>query len=73
MHNAKGRADCIAETEKYVYLFEFKRDRTAQEALAQIEEKGYAKPYAADSRKIIKVGVNFDSKSRKLDGWEVNM
>lgn len=71
LHSAKGRADCIVETDDYVYIFEFKRDSTADEALKQIEDRGYAKPYIADKRKLIKIGVNFDSKERNLDGWEV--
>jgi len=71
LHSSKGRADCIVETEDYVYIFEFKRDKTAAEALAQIEDTGYAKPYAADKRTLLKIGVNFNSKERTLDGWEV--
>ena len=71
IHSAKGRADCIVETDDYVYIFEFKRDRSAEEALKQIEESGYEKPYSADKRILIKIGANFDSESRNLDGWEV--
>ena len=73
VHSAKGRADCIVETDDYVYVFEFKRDSTADEAIKQIEDMGYAKPYAADPRKLIKIGANFDSKERNLDGWKVVM
>ena len=71
VHNSQGRADCILETADYVYIFEFKLDRSAQEALAQIEEKGYALPYAADKRKIYRIGVNFSSESRNIAAWEV--
>ena len=71
IHSAKGRADCIVETADYVYLFEFKRDKSAEEALRQIDDAGYAKPYAADPRKLLKVGVNFNSKDRTIDGWEM--
>ena len=71
IHSAKGRADCIVETEEYVYIFEFKRDKNAEEALKQIEDMGYAKPYAADKRKLLKIGVNFDSKEGSISGWEV--
>ena len=70
VHSARGRADCVAEVRDYVYLFEFKRDGTADEALAQIEEKGYAVPYAADSRRLIRVGVSFDSEKRILKDWK---
>ena len=71
VHNAKGRADVIVETEDYVYIFEFKRDSTAEEALAQIEERGYADAYASDQRTLIKVGANFDSDERTLTEWKV--
>jgi hypothetical protein len=70
VHSARGRADCVAEVRDYVYLFEFKRDGTADEALAQIEEKNYAAPYAADSRRLIRVGVSFDSEKRILKDWK---
>ena len=71
VHNAVGRADVIVETDNYVYIFEFKRDKTAAEALQQIEEKGYALPYSADPRTIFKIGVNFDSSNRNISEWEV--
>ena len=54
---SQGRADCIVETDDYI--FEFKRDGTADEALAQIEAKGYARPYEADPRTLYKIGVLF--------------
>jgi len=73
VHSAKGRADCIVETADYVYIFEFKRDSTADEALKQIEDIRYALSYAADNRKLIKIGANFDSKERNLDGWKAVM
>lgn len=71
MHTALGRADCVVETEKYIYIFEFKRDGSVSEALYQIEEKGYAKPYTADKRKIFKIGVNFSTKNRNVLEWKV--
>lgn len=71
VHSAKGRADCIVETKDYIYIFEFKLDRSADEALTQIEEKGYALPYAADARKLFKVGVKFDSRARNITEWKV--
>jgi len=71
IHSAKGRADCIVETDDYVYIFEFKRDKSAKEALQQIEDMGYAKPYMTDQRTLLKIGVNFDSKDRNISGWEV--
>ncbi len=69
--NSRGRADMIVETDDYVYIFEFKLDGTAAEALKQIEDKGYAEPYAADSRKLFKVGVVFSSEKRNITEWSV--
>ena len=71
MHTYTGRIDCKVETKDYIYLFEFKRDVTAAEALKQIDDKAYAVPFSADSRKLYKIGVAFDSESRMLTGWEV--
>ena len=71
VHGAKGRADCILETADYVYVFEFKRDVSAAEALRQIEEQGYARAYAADTRKLFKIGVSFSSAERNITEWSV--
>ena len=60
---SRGRVDCIVETPDYVYIFEFKLDGTAEEALRQIEEKGYALEYASDSRKLYKIGAVFSSET----------
>ena len=68
---SEGRVDCIVETPQYVYIFEFKLDGTATEALQQIEEKGYAREYEADARQVVKVGVNFSSKTGTIEEWEV--
>ncbi len=70
-HTYTGRIDCKVETEKYIYLFEFKRDESAETALKQIDSKDYALPFIADHRTLIKIGVSFDSETRKLVGWEV--
>lgn len=66
---SQGRVDCILELKDFVYIFEFKLDGSAEEALRQIEEKGYARPYATDERKVFRIGVNFSSKTRTVDGW----
>ena len=70
---SEGRVDCIIETPDYIYIFEFKLDGTADEALQQIEDKGYARPYEADSRKLFKVGVNFSSQTGTVDDWKIKM
>ena len=66
---SEGRADCIVETQGYVYIFEFKLDGTADEALQQIRDRGYAKAYEADSRYIYKIGVSFSSKTGTIEDW----
>ncbi len=71
VHSSRGRADCVLETDKFVYIFEFKVDKSAKEALEQIEEKGYAEPFSADKRQLFKIGVNFDSETRSLSEWLV--
>jgi hypothetical protein len=68
-HTSEGRIDIVLQTDDYTYVMEFKLDGTAEEALAQINDKNYALPFAADNRKLIKVGVNFSSTTRNIDRW----
>lgn len=66
---SEGRIDCVVECPQYVYIIEFKLDGSAKAALQQIEDKGYAKPYASDSRKLIALGINFSSEKGSIDGF----
>ena len=68
---SNGRIDILIKTRDYVYVIEIKTDSTPDEALAQIEERGYARPFADDPRKIFKIGVNFSTANRRIDGWKV--
>ena len=68
---SEGRVDCIIEVPGYVYIFEFKLDGTADEALQQIEDKGYARPYEADERKLYRIGVSFSSETGTVSDWKV--
>ncbi|MBR5950884.1 MAG: AAA family ATPase [Actinomycetaceae bacterium] len=68
---AGGRLDTIIKTDKYIYVMEYKVDETTKKAITQIEQKGYAAPYAADKRTLFKIGVNFSSKSKQIDDWQV--
>ena len=70
VHSSKGRADSVVETATHVFIFEFKFNRSANEALKQIKDNKYADKYRADNKKIIGIGVNFVSKDREIDGWE---
>ena len=67
---SEGRVDCIVETPGYVYIFEFKLDGTADEALRQIDGKGYARPYRSDVRKLYCIGVSFSSETGTVDDWK---
>ena len=66
-----GRADCVLENGNNVFIFEFKRDKTADEALKQIEEAKYAEPYKASGRRIVKIGTSFSAKERNLVEWKI--
>ena len=66
MATSDGRIDMVVATRGYVYLFEFKLDRPAAEAMAQIQEKGYAAPFAMDRRAVVKLGVSFSSTTRNI-------
>ena len=70
---AIGRADAVVKLQDTIYVFEFKVDGTPEEALTQINSKGYAIPYQADHRKIVKVGVNFDSATRTIGEWKIEL
>lgn len=69
---SESRMDMVIETKDYVYIVEFKLDGTPEEALRQIEDKGYAKPFAMDERKLYRIGVNFSLKKRCIDGWKIS-
>ncbi len=68
---SEGRADCIIETPQYIYIFEFKLDGTAAEALQQINDRGYARAYEADSRPTYKIGASFSSKTGTIEEWKI--
>lgn len=68
-HTSRGRIDLLLQTSRYIYIMEFKLDGSAEEALRQIEQSDYALPFASDSRKTFKVGVNFNREKRNIDHW----
>jgi hypothetical protein len=67
----RGRIDVLIKTKDYIYVMELKLDGSAEEALQQIEEKGYAQPFAQDKRKLYKIGVNFSSETRGIEDWKI--
>ena len=68
---SEGRVECIIEVPDYIYIFEFKLDGTAAEALTQINDRGYALPYAADPRKPYRIGISFSSETGTVEDWAV--
>ena len=69
--SAIGRADAVVHTSDAVYVFELKYDGSAEEAIRQIDDKGYLIPYSADGKRLYKIGVNYDSQQRTIGEWIV--
>ena len=68
---SNGRIDLLLQTKDYIYIVELKIDNTADAALQQIEDKGYAKPFVNDPRKLFKIGVSFSTADRRIEDWKV--
>ena len=66
-----GRADVVIQTKNDVFVLELKVDDTVENALAQIDDKGYAIPYEADGRKVTKCGVCIASEQRNINHWRI--
>jgi hypothetical protein len=74
VRSSHGRADAVVITKDSVYVFEFKLARDEQgfgadDALAQIDKKGYMIPYTASGKKLYKVGVQFDDETHTVGEW----
>ena len=67
--SAIGRADAVLYFPDAVYVFELKFDGSAEEAIRQIDDKGYLIPYTADGKRLYKIGVNYDSEQRTISDW----
>lgn len=68
---SNGRIDLLMQTSKYIYVMEIKVNDSADSALRQIEEKGYARPFANDGRKVFRIGVNFSTRTRRIEDWKI--
>ncbi len=69
--SAIGRADAVMYMPDTVYVFELKVDKSADEALQQIDDKGYMLPYHAEGKRLVKIGISFDSKQRTISEWKI--
>lgn len=68
-HTSQGRIDMTIETSDYVYIFEFKFNKSAAEAMQQIKANNYAEPFRASGKKIVLIGANFNNELRNIDEW----
>ncbi|MDD6929200.1 MAG: AAA family ATPase [Treponema sp.] len=71
VQNGKGRSDAVVWQKDAIYIFEFKMDGSAKEALEQIKSQNYPIAYKNDGRKIVKVGVNYSSEQKQLTEWVI--
>lgn len=71
VHTNLGRVDAILETSTIIYIIEFKLNGTAQEALKQIKEKGYATPYLKNVKELVLMGIEFDIAKKNIGDWEI--
>jgi Predicted AAA-ATPase/PD-(D/E)XK nuclease superfamily len=69
VHSSRGRADAVVQTLTDIFIFEFKFNKTAQEALDQIYNKKYADKYRTSNKPITGIGLNFNPNERQIDGW----
>lgn len=69
IHTSDGRIDILVRTPGFFYIMELKYDSTPQEALEQIARKRYALPWATDNRTIIELGINYSSRTRRIENW----
>ena len=69
--SARGRADIVLQTRGFVYIIECKLDGTVDEALRQIEERGYGARFVHDVRKVFRIGVSFSSERRVMAEWRI--
>ena len=70
-HTSEGRIDLVLQTDKFIYIMEFKLNGTAEDALQQINDKNYVLPFEMDGRKLFKIGVNFSAETRNIEKWIV--
>ena len=68
---ARGRTDMVVWMPDTIYVFELKVSGTAEQALEQIDDRGYAIPYQADGRRVVKVGVKFNPDTRVPEEWSM--
>jgi hypothetical protein len=71
VNTSDGRMDAVVKTSTYIYIVEFKLNKSAKIALEQIKNKDYPAKYLTDGRKVIGVGINFNSSKKAIDDWGI--
>ena len=66
-----GRVDMVMRTANRLYLFELKLNKSAQEAIEQINLKNYPERFSLCGLPIVKVGINFDIERRTIGDWQI--
>lgn len=66
---SNGRADLVVKMPDTIYVIELKMNGSAQDAINQIERNGYATPYMADGRKVVKIGMKFSTETKTIEDW----
>ena len=66
---SRGRIDLLVGTDRFVYIIELKFEGSAEDALAQIESRDYALPFATDGREVVKIGANVSKETRNIESW----
>ena len=69
INSSNGRCDAVLQTDEFIYAFEFKLDKSSEQALQQIEDRGYLKPYTASPKIKIAVGVNFSKENKCVESY----
>ena len=70
VNTSDGRIDAVVQTDTHVYVLEFKLDESAEEAIQQIQKKGYGEKYQSLEKQIVGFGINFSSTTKSVDDWK---
>ncbi len=71
VRTATGRVDMVMRTDKNLYLFELKLNKSAEVAMRQIDLNDYASKFALSGLPVVKVGINFDADRRTIEDWKI--
>ena len=67
----RGRVDIVLRTKTTLYLMELKLDKSAGEAMEQIDLKNYPERFALCGLPVVKVAVSFDSERCTIGDWKI--